>query len=264
MPQLAANLSTLFTELPFLERYAAAARAGFRAVECQFPYAIPAAAMAEQQQRHGLTQVLLNAPAGNLAEGERGIAAFPDRVEECRRGLHVALDYARATGAKRLHLLAGIRPPELPRETALAVFIDNLIYAADLCADDGIQVLVEPINSRVDVPGYLVDSTAVGLDCIGKANRPNLRLQYDAYHMQIMEGDLARSIERLLGVIGHIQIADNPGRHEPGTGEIRFDFLFEELERLGYDGWIGCEYRPAGRTEEGLGWLPAGALGLRS
>lgn len=254
MPRLAANLSTLFTELPFLERFDAAAQAGFRAVECQFPYAVPAEAIRERLQRLGLTLVLLNAPAGDLAAGERGIAGLPDRVAEFRAGLHQALQYARLTGCQRVHVMAGLRPAQLHAETCRAVFVDNLAYAADQCAGDGIQVLVEPINTRVDVPGYLVDSTTVAIECIRHAGRQNLRLQYDVYHLQIMQGDLARSIGQLLPLIGHIQIADNPGRHEPGTGEINFPWLLARIDALGYDGFVGCEYTPAGTTIEGLGW----------
>jgi hydroxypyruvate isomerase len=255
MLQLAANVSTLFTELPFLDRYDAAAAAGFAGVECQFPYAVPAQAIRERLDRHGLTQVLLNSPPGNAAAGERGIAGLPDRVQEFRDTFKQALHYASVLGCGRIHLMAGIRSPRHSLDECLGTFTHNLAYAADQAAPLGVQVLVEPINSRVDVPGYLVDSSALAVDCIRRAARPNLSLQYDVYHMQIMEGDLARTIQRLLPVIGHIQIADNPGRHEPGSGEINFAWLLPQLQVLGYRGWVGCEYIPATSTAAGLGWM---------
>jgi hydroxypyruvate isomerase len=254
MTRLAANLSTLFTELPFLDRYDAAAAAGFLAVECQFPYAVPAEAIRERLDRLGLVQVLLNTPPGNAVAGERGLAGLPGREAEFRASFQQALHYARVTGCRRIHVMAGLRPEDAAVSACRGVFIDNLAQAADLCAGDGIQLMVEPINTRVDVPGYLIDTTASAVDCIRRAGRPNIRLQYDIYHMQIMEGDLARSIERLLPVIGHVQIADNPGRHEPGTGEIHFPWLLARLDALGYDGYVGCEYTPAGTTTAGLGW----------
>jgi hydroxypyruvate isomerase len=254
MPQLAANVSTLFTELPFLDRYDAAAAAGFRGVECQFPYAVPAQAIRERLDRHGLTQVLFNAPPGNMAAGDRGIAGLPGREAEFRASLEQALHYARVTACGRIHVMAGLRPVDVDASTCREQFIGNLAYAADLCAGEGIQLLIEPINTRVDVPGYLIDTTAAAVDCIRRAARPNIRLQYDVYHMQIMEGDLARSIQRLLPVIGHIQIADNPGRHEPGTGEINFAWLLAHLDEIGYRGWVGCEYSPATSTLAGLAW----------
>jgi hydroxypyruvate isomerase len=252
MTRLAANLSTLFTDLPFLDRYDAAAAAGFRAVECQFPYVVPAEAIRERLDRLGLEQVLLNTPPG-LA-GERGLAGLPGREAQFRAGFDQALHYARTTGCRRIHVMAGLRPDDAAVSVCRGVFIDNLLQAADLCVAEGIQLMIEPINTRIDVPGYLIDTTASAVDCIRRAARPNIRLQYDVYHMQIMEGDLARSIERLLPVIGHIQIADNPGRHEPGTGEIHFPWLLARLDALGYDGYVGCEYNPVDATVAGLAW----------
>jgi len=252
MTRLAANLSTLFTDLPFLDRYDAAAASGFRAVECQFPYAVPAEAIRERLDRLGLVQVLLNTPPGPA--GERGLAGLPGREAQFRAGFDQALHYARTTGCRRIHVMAGLRPEDVAVSVCRGVFIDNLARAADLCVAEGIQLMVEPINTRVDVPGYLIDTTASAVDCIRRAARPNIRLQYDVYHMQIMEGDLARSIERLLPVIGHIQIADNPGRHEPGTGEIHFPWLLSRLDALGYDGYVGCEYNPVAATAAGLAW----------
>ena len=253
MPQLAANLSTLFTELPFLDRYDAAAAAGFRAVECQFPYGAPAEAIRERLERRGLEQILINTPSGNAAARERGLAGLPGRTAEFRECFAQALYYARVLDCHRIHVMAGVCPPRHERSACHDVFVENLRWAADECVDD-IELLVEPINTRVDVPGYLIDSSAMALECIRRAARPNLRLQFDVYHLQIMEGDLARSLERLLPQIGHVQIADNPGRHEPGTGEINFPWLLAWLDELGYAGWVGCEYAPTAGTLDSLAW----------
>ena len=254
MIRLAANLSTLFTELPFIERFAAAADAGFLGVECQFPYAVPAEDVVEQLRRHSLEFVLFNTPPGNVAAGERGIAGLPGREEEFRDSFAQALHYAAVAGCPRLHVMAGVVPAGADAVRQRAVFVANLTAAADSAAAQGVQLLVEPINTRVDVPGYLIDSTAVAQACITAANRPNIAMQFDVYHLQIMEGDLARRFVQLLPVIGHVQIADNPGRHEPGTGEINFPWLLSQFECLGYTGWIGCEYLPAAATLAGLGW----------
>jgi len=262
MPQLAANLSTLFTEQPFLERYEAAAAAGFRAVECQFPYAVPAEAIRERLDRLGLVQVLLNTPAGNAATGERGLAALPGRGADFQAALQQALHYARTLACPRIHVMAGVQPVGATLAECRAQFVENLRSAADLCAGEDITLLIEPINTRVDVPGYVIDTTAVAVDCLRQIARANVKLQYDVYHMQIMEGDLARSIERLLPLIGHIQIADNPGRHEPGTGEIHFPWLLAQLDMLGYDGWVGCEYLPTGGTLASLAWARPYLSGL--
>jgi len=251
MVKLAANLSMMFTEVPFLERFEHAANAGFTAVEMMFPYEAPADHVADLLRRHDLAMILFNTPAGDWTGGERGIGALPDRVDEFRAGVRKALDYARTLACPRLHLMAGKAPRV---EASRRTLIDNIRYAADLVAGDEIDILLEPINTRVDIPGYFYDNTATVLDIIQEAGAPNVKLQYDIYHMQIMEGDLARAIERLLPSIGHIQLADNPGRGEPGTGEINYPWLLERIDRLGYDGYVGCEYKPAGRTEDGLGW----------
>jgi hydroxypyruvate isomerase len=252
MIKLAANLSTMFTELQFLDRFGAAARAGFRAVECQFPYEAAPDAIAKRLQEAGLSWVLFNAPPGN--HGERGIASLPGRERDFDEGIERAADYAKAGGVQRVHVMAGLLPDGADRARHLDVYVASLRRAADRLADARVTVMIEPINTRVDVPGYLLDGTAMALECIARAGRPNIRLQYDVYHMQIMEGDLMRSMERLLPHIGHIQIADNPGRHEPGTGEIAFERLLPRIDALGYQGHIGCEYLPAAGTAAGLGW----------
>ena len=254
MPQLAANLSTLFTEMPFLERFGAAARAGFRAVECQHPYAEAPEAIAGRLREHGLELVLFNGPAGNSAAGERGLAGLPGRQQDFRASIRRAMEYLEATGCRRLHVMAGLVPAGADRAAHLARYVESVQEAAGLLAPLGVTALLEPINTRVDVPGYLMDSTQLALECMRRSGCENVKLQYDVYHMQIMEGDLARSIERLLPHIGHIQIADNPGRHEPGSGEIAFDFLLRRIDALGYAGWVGCEYLPAAGTLAGLGW----------
>jgi hydroxypyruvate isomerase len=252
--RLAANLSMMFSDLPFLDRFDAAAERGFRGVEYLFPYDAAATAIRERLDRHGLAQVLFNLPAGDWARGERGIAGLPGRVEEFRRGVDNALRYARATGCRKLHAMPGRVPAGVDRERCLSIFVDNLIFAADAAAADGVDILIEPINTRVDIPGYLLDRTDLALAILARAGRPNIRLQFDIYHVQIMEGDLARSIERLLPHIGHMQLADNPGRNEPGTGEIRYEWLLDRIEDLGYTGWIGCEYKPRSPTVAGLSW----------
>lgn len=252
MIRLAANLSTLFTELPFLDRFAAAKAAGFTAVECQFPYDHEPAAIAARLEATGLEWVLFNAPPG--AGGERGIASLPGREQDFDAGIELAARYVRAGGAKRVHVMAGLLPAGADRARHLAVFVQSLVRAADRLEQEGAIVMVEAINTRVDVPGYLLDGTALALECIARAGRFNIRLQYDVYHMHIMEGDVLPAIARLLPSIGHIQIADHPGRHEPGTGRIDFDNVLPGIDALGYRGFIGCEYLPARTTAEGLGW----------
>lgn len=254
MIQLAANISTLFTELPFLDRIDAAARAGFRAIECQFPYVVEPAEISRRLTANGLQWALFNAPPGRWEAGERGIASLPGRQEEFDAGISRAMEYIAAGGCRRVHVMAGLLPPGTDRSRHLDEYIGNIARAAERLAEVDATVLIEPINTRVDVPGYLLDSTRLALECIQAADRPNIRLQYDVYHMQIMEGDLMRSIGRLLPWIGHIQIADNPGRHEPGTGEIAFERLLRHIDAVGYEGYIGCEYLPAAGTEAGLGW----------
>ena len=254
MPKFAANLSMLFTEEDFLDRFQAAASAGFQGVEYLFPYDYPAADIKKQLAAHALTQGLPNLPAGAWAAGERGIACHPDRVDEFREGVDLAIDYATVLGCKQLNCLAGIRPNTVSEEQARRTLIDNLRFAAEKLKAAGILLLAEPINTR-DIPGFFLNRTEQALALFEEVGSDNLQLQYDIYHMQIMEGDLAPTIEKHLSKIGHVQLADNPGRHEPGTGEINYPFLFGHLDRLGYQGWIGCEYKPAATTLEGLGWL---------
>lgn len=244
----------LFTEAPLLERFKRATRAGFAAVEIQFPYDTPLEQLQQALFRNKLALVLHNLPAGNWAAGERGIACLPDRVDEFRQGIDAALTYAAALGVPQLNCLAGIRPAHVPSDTARHVLVNNLGYAALRLKAYGLKLLIEPINT-FDVPGFFVSTTRQALELIDEVGADNLFLQYDVYHMQRMEGDLAHTLATHIEKIAHIQIADNPGRHEPGTGEINFDFLFAHLDRIGYQDWVGCEYKPATTTEAGLGWL---------
>jgi hydroxypyruvate isomerase len=255
MPKFCANLSFLFTEVPFPERFARAAAAGFCGVEYLFPYDYPTGSIAGWLRDAGLEQVLFNLPAGDWAAGDRGTACRPERVEEFREGVEQALAYAQVLGCRRLHCLAGLSPDGANGETVRATYVANLRHAADRLASIGAQVLIEPINSRVDMPGYWLDTPAKAFGLLKEIGRPNVAVQYDLYHAQVMAGDLARTIEANIGCIGHFQAADNPGRHEPGTGEINYPYLFGLLDRLGYDGWVGCEYKPKAGTEAGLGWL---------
>jgi hydroxypyruvate isomerase len=254
MPRFAANLTMLFNEVGFLDRFAAAANAGFTAVEYLFPYEHDARLLKERLTEHGLTQALHNLPAGNWAAGERGIACHPDRTGEFAEGVDRAIEYATILGCGQVNCLAGIRPPEVDAEEARATFVRNLRLAAPRLERAGIRLLIEPINTR-DIPGFFLNRTAQAREIIEAVGSPNLFLQYDAYHMQIMEGDLAATLTREQKLIAHVQVADPPARNEPGTGEINFTFLFGLLDRLGYRGWVGCEYKPAGRTGDGLGWL---------
>ncbi len=254
MPKFAANLSMLFTEFDFLARFAAAARCGFTAVEYLFPYAYPKEQLAETLHQHGLRHVLHNLPAGDWERGERGIACHPDRVGEFQEGVARAIDYARALGCRQINCLAGIAPESVPHSRTHEVFVGNLKYAAPRLAEYGIKLLIEPINTR-DIPGFFLSTSAQALDIMREAGEPNLYLQYDVYHMQMMEGNLADTIRKNLPRIPHIQVADVPGRHEPGTGEINYQFLFQHLDAIGYQGWVGCEYKPLAKTEDGLGWL---------
>jgi hydroxypyruvate isomerase len=262
MPRFAANLSLLFGHLDLLDRFAAAAAARFEAVELQFPYAWPAARIGAELARHRLTLVLFNLPAGDWDAGERGIACDPARVGEFRDGVERALEYADALGVRQLHCLAGCVPRGLSRRRAHATYVANLRFAAERLATRGLRLLIEPINTY-DVPGYFLHGSAQARAIIAECGVDNLFLQYDIYHMQRMEGELANTIRAHLPVIAHLQLADNPGRHEPGTGEINFPYLFTLLDELGYGGWIGCEYIPRGDTAAGLGWrapwLPADA-----
>lgn len=254
MLRFCANLSMLWNELDFLERFSAAARAGFRAVEYLFPYDYDKNQIAEVLRRHGLVQVLHNLPAGDWAAGERGIACHPGREKEFQAGVAQAIEYAQALGCKQVNCLAGIRPRRVDPGEARETFIRNLQYAAPRLKDAGIRLLIEPVNTR-DIPGFFLCSSRQALEIIQAVGSDNLFLQYDIYHAQVMEGDLARTLEENFARIAHIQLADNPGRHEPGTGEIHYPFLFAHLERLGYSGWIGCEYKPRTTTDAGLGWI---------
>ena len=255
MPKFAANLSFLFAEQPFPERFARAAAAGFAGVEYLFPYAWPAAEIAGWLRDAGLQQVLFNLPPGDWAAGERGIACLPGREKEFAAGVEQALAYAEALGCRRVHCMAGLRPAGVDEARLTATYIANLRHAADRFAALGASVLIEPINSRIDMPGYWLDDVGRAFSLCAAVDRDNVRVQLDLYHAQIIQGDLARTIEANLERIGHIQIADNPGRHEPGSGEINYPFLFALLDRLGYAGWVGCEYQPMTTTEAGLAWL---------
>ena len=250
---LAANLTMMFNEHDFMDRFAAAANCGFKGVEYLFPYDYPADDIGEALETNGLQQVLFDFPAGDWAGGDRGIAVHPDRVGEFQDGVGLAVDYAKTLGCKRLTCLAGI--PDAGTDTAISeqTMIDNLRFAADAAAAIGANVLVEPLNTR-DVPGTYVSKSAHGARLVQAADRENVRLQFDVYHTQIMEGDLAPKFTDLLPLIGHVQIADNPGRHEPGSGEINYPFVLSHIDQSGYDGWIGAEYMPAGDTVSGLGW----------
>jgi hydroxypyruvate isomerase len=256
MPKFAANLTMLFNELPFLDRFEAAAAAGFTAVEYLFPYAYPAKTLEQRLRTFGLTQVLHNLPAGNWDAGERGIAVLPDRIDEFRDGVANAIAYARQLGCRQINCLAGIAPRDADHHRLNDTFIANLKFAANALAAEDIKLLIEPVNTR-DIPGFYLNHTRQALDVIEAVGSTNLFLQYDIYHMQIMEGDLARTIAAHLPQIAHIQLADNPGRHEPGSGEIHYPFLFDHLDHIGYTGWIGCEYKPAAATLAGLGWFRA-------
>ena len=251
MPKFAANISMLFTELPFLDRIDAAKAAGFAAVEFQSPYAVPASELAARLEHSGLPAVLFNAPMGDAAASERGLAAQLGRERDFDASIETALLYARALGTKQIHVLAGRVSGE--RAAQEAIYVANLKRAAERAARDGVTLLIEPLNAR-DNPGYFLNSTAAGIALLDRMGCANVALQFDLYHCQITEGDLARHIRALFGLYAHVQIANVPDRHEPGEGEIHFPFLFDLFDELGYAGWIGCEYRPKGGTRAGLGW----------
>jgi hydroxypyruvate isomerase len=254
MPKLAANISLLFPQLPFPDRFGAAAKAGFRYVEYQFPYPFGSAReIAERARAAGVEVVLHNLPAGDASKGDRGLACQPDRVNEFREGVERAIEYAKAVGCPRLNTLAGIAPAGVPREKAKQTLVENLRFAAGRFKAAGLTLLTEPCNPRT-IPGFFLNTSKQGIEVIDATGADNLLLQYDLFHMQIVEGDLAKTIERLLPRIGHIQIADVPDRNEPGTGEINFGWLLPHIDRLGYKGWIGCEYLPKGDTVQGLSW----------
>ncbi|MCW2236892.1 hydroxypyruvate isomerase [Azospirillum canadense] len=256
MPKFAANLTMLYNELDFLDRFAAAAKDGFSGVEYLFPYAYDKNVLAERLKGNRLEQVLHNLPAGNWDAGERGIAILPDRVGEFQDGVGKAIEYAKTLGCPQLNCLVGKAPAGVSRDTLERTLVDNLKFAAKALKEAGIRFLVEPINTR-DIPGFYLTNTKQAEQLIEAVGSDNLYIQYDVYHMQIMEGDLVPTIQRLLPKIAHVQIADNPGRNEPGTGEINYPFVFAALDKLGYSGWVGCEYKPARGTSEGLGWMRA-------
>jgi 2-dehydrotetronate isomerase len=252
MPRFAANLTFMFTEVPFLDRFDAAAAAGFTAVEYLFPYDHPAETVGERLRRNGLTQALFNLPPGNWDAGERGFAALPERFSDLRQSLRTALPYAQATGVKRLHLLSSIAQRSNPQ--AVAAYRKSVIAAAEFFAPHGLDVVIEPINPR-NVPGYFLNDFAFARDLILELKIPNLKLQFDIYHCGIIHGDVTMRLREMMPIIGHIQIASIPSRHEPDGEELNYPFLFAELDRLGYDGFVGCEYNPRGNTADGLGWF---------
>ena len=263
MPRFAANLSMLFTEVPLLERFERAARAGFSCVELQFPYEQPAAAIRDCLLANRLQMVLHNLPAGDWDAGERGIACLPDRVDEFRAGVSKAIEYAKMLGAPQLNCLAGKAPAGVDAGTLRRTLVANLRFAAAELDQAGLKLLIEPINNY-DIPGFWLNRTDLAISVLDEVGAANAFVQYDIYHAQRYEGELAATMTKHLARIGHIQVADNPGRNEPGTGEINFGFLFRHLDRIGYSGWIGAEYKPAGNTEAGLAWMtqPAGAVAV--
>lgn len=258
MPAFAANLSMLFTEAEFIDRFRLAREAGFSGVEYPFPYQWPEHELKRELESNGLTQVLFNLPAGDWSAGERGIACLPDRTGEFREGIDLAIRYARALDCSQVNCLAGIRPDTLDESLAWQTLVKNVEHAAARLDEEGMTLCLEAINSRVDIPGFFLDTSARVMQLIEAVDAGNVKLQYDLYHMQIMEGDLIRSLECLLPWIGHVQFADNPGRQEPGTGEINFRNVFAALDRLGYGGWVSAEYRPSGDTTASLDWFREG------
>ena len=268
MPKFAANLSMMFQDLGFLERFDAAAHAGFKGVEFLFPYDHPPEAVAAALERNRLSLTLFNTVPGDWAGGERGLAALPGREEEFRAGVDKAIVYDRAAKCPLIHAMAGLWPEDKPKgekwrtlgRSMERAYIDNLRWAADRAAATKLTVVIEPINTR-DIPGYFLNYTDQAMSFINRVERPNLKLQLDLYHVQRMQGDLATTIREQAGHYPHVQIAGNPGRHEPDVGEINYPFLFDLLDEIGYQGWIGCEYRPKGDTVAGLGWAKRYGIG---
>jgi hydroxypyruvate isomerase len=254
MPKFCANLAFLFTEHPFLDRFAAAAKGGFKGVETAIPYDFPLPQQAELLRQHGLQQVLINMPAGNWAGGERGIGCLPGRVGEFQDGVGKAIEAARALDCRLVNCLAGIKPTAVDYDKAWQTFVSNLTFAGKAIHDAGLTLLVEPIN-RFDIPSFFLNTSADTMRAIDETSDPHIKLQYDIYHMQRMEGELSSTIERLFPRIGHFQCAGVPGRTEPDRGEINYAHILALIDQLGYDGWIGAEYRPVAGTEQGLGWL---------
>ncbi|MES2712212.1 MAG: 2-oxo-tetronate isomerase [Pseudomonadota bacterium] len=254
MPRFAANLSMMFGEIPFLDRFAAARKARFEAVEFLFPYDHPAAEIATRLKDNGLAQVLFNAPPGDWTNGERGMAALPGRQSEFRDAIFKALEYATALECPRLHVMAGLAPAGVAHDTLTATYGANLAWAAEECGRSGVKPVIEPINHR-DIPGFFLNTTDQAAAIIHAVGPEKLGMQFDLYHCQITEGDIVKRVEKHLPLIAHMQVADNPGRNEPGTGEVNWPFVFETIDSLGFRGWIGCEYRPKGDTVAGLGWF---------
>jgi hydroxypyruvate isomerase len=252
MPRFAANLSMMFTEVPFLDRFDAAAKAGFTSVEFLFPYDHPADVIGERLKRNGLTQALFNLPPGNWEAGEKGFASLPDRFGDLQKSLHTALPYAKATAVKRVHLMAGIAERSDPK--AVAAFRKSVATAAEFFAPHGLDVVIEPINPR-NVPGYFLNDFIFASELINELKIPNLKLQFDIYHCQIIHGDVTMRLRQMMPITGHVQIASIPSRNEPDGEELNYPFLFDELDRLGYGGFVGCEYNPRGKTTDGLGWF---------
>lgn len=254
MPKFAANLTMLFNEVPFLERFTLAGEAGFEAVEYLFPYDYNADELKRELTENNLVQVLHNVPAGNWGAGERGIAVLPDRIDEFRRGVVMAIDYATTLGCKQVNCLAGIAPAGLSNDVLRSTFVHNLRLAAQELAKYDIRLLIEPINTY-DIPGFYLNTVEQAASIIEEVGNDNLFIQYDLYHQQRTRGELVATYERHKELIAHVQLADNPGRNEPGTGEINYPFVFKALDQAGYDGWIGCEYKPKTETQRGLAWL---------
>ena len=253
MPRFAANLTMLFNEVPFLDRFELAAKADFKAVEFLFPYAFPADEIKRRLDANALELVLHNLPAGDWDAGERGIACHPDRMAEFRDGVGKAITYAKTLGVSQLNCLAGKAPAGVAEADLRKTFVDNLRYAAAELKKADLRLLIEPINN-FDIPGFYLTRTAQAVEILDEVGADNAFVQYDIYHAQRTEGELAATMQKYLSRIGHVQLADNPGRNEPGSGEINYAFLFAHLDHIGYRGWIGCEYKPAGATEAGLGW----------
>jgi len=252
MPRFAANLTLMFNEVPFLDRFEAAAQAGFTAVEFLFPYAYPVEEIGKRLHGNGLRQALFNLPPGNWDAGEKGFAALPDRFDDLKQSLVTALPYAQATGVKRVHLMSGLADRKDPK--ALAAFRKSVTSAAEFFAPHGIDVVLEPLNAR-NTPNYFLNDFGFARDQINDLKIPNLKLQFDIYHCQILHGDVTMRLREMMPIVGHVQIASIPSRHEPDDEELNYPFLFAELDRLGYDGFVGCEYNPRGKTTDGLAWF---------
>ena len=260
MPRFSANLTFLFQDLPFLDRFSAAAQAGFKGVEHQFPYDTPPADIVSRLQENQLEMVLINAPPGNWEAGERGLAGLPGRESEFKDSIGLAIDYAKALGCPRIHVMSGIPAPELPKESVMATLVENLAWAASQLESEGIRMLLEALNP-VDVPGYLISHNQQTRAVMAVVNHPNVFMQYDLYHAAMNGENLQDSLMMHFEVVDHMQVAGAPGRHEPDTGNADFFPIFEMVDTLGYEGWIGCEYAPQTSTLEGLGW--ASVFGLK-